>query len=330
MPHSTSTKLVVEMRDDDSQNSDCSSESAPQGISRRVLRSRSTSHRSRQPNHEDKEDGEEDNGGASSSDDEDGKDDSYSDGEANSTYEGSQDEEEAKEEEDNDNIPLKDLTVVQLREKCKKHNLKSSGNKGELIQRIQRSQGNSGNDNNDSPDAIDYKYEYDQNGVRLWPSLNNPHTEVKEYIRRMQLIDDNDLGDAPRKAWAAALPDEGKNLYRWYKRLHNRTIVRTEKEFHLDVINFCGLTVRQIGARVQEYNEYCLRVYGRTFPLPPADPVTPTHSRNAKVSIVQPLEEHGAWAEVNYEPLESEFIEKLKAIEGVSQVETQEITFEAL
>ena len=49
-----------------------------------------------------------------------------------------------------------------------------------------------------------------------------------------------------------------------------------------------------------------------------------------KVSIVQPLEEHGAWAEANYEPLESEFLEKLKAIEGVSQVETQEITFEAL
>lgn len=49
-----------------------------------------------------------------------------------------------------------------------------------------------------------------------------------------------------------------------------------------------------------------------------------------KVSIVQPLEEHGAWAEADYEPLESEFIGKLKEIEGVSQVETQEITFEAL
>jgi len=49
-----------------------------------------------------------------------------------------------------------------------------------------------------------------------------------------------------------------------------------------------------------------------------------------KVSIVQPLEEHGAWAEANYEPLESEFLDKLKAIDGVSQVETQEITFEAL
>jgi hypothetical protein len=49
-----------------------------------------------------------------------------------------------------------------------------------------------------------------------------------------------------------------------------------------------------------------------------------------KVSIVQPLEEHGAWADANYEPLESEFLDKLKAIEGVSQVETQEITFEAL
>ncbi len=49
-----------------------------------------------------------------------------------------------------------------------------------------------------------------------------------------------------------------------------------------------------------------------------------------KVSIVQPLEEHGVWAEVEYEPLESEFLGRLKGIEGVSQVETQEITFEAL
>jgi hypothetical protein len=49
-----------------------------------------------------------------------------------------------------------------------------------------------------------------------------------------------------------------------------------------------------------------------------------------KVSIVQPLEEHGAWAKDNYEPYESEFVNKLKAIDGVSQVETQEITFEAL
>jgi len=49
-----------------------------------------------------------------------------------------------------------------------------------------------------------------------------------------------------------------------------------------------------------------------------------------KVSITQPLEEHGAWAEANYEPLESEFMEKLKGIEGTSLHETQEITFEAL
>mmetsp|Transcript_42897 Transcript_42897/g.112741 ORF Transcript_42897/g.112741 Transcript_42897/m.112741 type:complete len:153 (+) Transcript_42897:33-491(+) len=46
-----------------------------------------------------------------------------------------------------------------------------------------------------------------------------------------------------------------------------------------------------------------------------------------KVSIVQPLEEHGAWAEADYNPLEEEFLGKLKAIDGVSQVETQEITF---
>ena len=49
-----------------------------------------------------------------------------------------------------------------------------------------------------------------------------------------------------------------------------------------------------------------------------------------KVSIVQPLAEHGEWADDDYEPLESEFMDKLKAIEGTSQHETQEITFEAL
>jgi len=49
-----------------------------------------------------------------------------------------------------------------------------------------------------------------------------------------------------------------------------------------------------------------------------------------KVSITQPLEEHGAWAEADYQPLEGEFMEKLKAIEGTSVHETQEITFEAL
>ena len=29
---------------------------------------------------------------------------------------------------------------------------------------------------------------------------------------------------------------------------------------------------------------------------------------------------HGAWAEADYGPLEAEFLKKLKAIEGVSQV----------
>merc|ERR1719331_772662 len=46
-----------------------------------------------------------------------------------------------------------------------------------------------------------------------------------------------------------------------------------------------------------------------------------------KVSITQPLEEHGAWAEADYNPLEEEFMTKLKAIEGTSLHETQEITF---
>ena len=49
-----------------------------------------------------------------------------------------------------------------------------------------------------------------------------------------------------------------------------------------------------------------------------------------KVSITQPLEEHGAWAEKDYAPLEEEFMAKLKAIDGTSLHETQEITFEAL
>lgn len=49
-----------------------------------------------------------------------------------------------------------------------------------------------------------------------------------------------------------------------------------------------------------------------------------------KVSITQPLDEHGAWAGAEYNPLESEFMAKLKAIEGTSMHETQEITFEAL
>ena len=49
-----------------------------------------------------------------------------------------------------------------------------------------------------------------------------------------------------------------------------------------------------------------------------------------KVSISQPLEEHGAWADADYQPLEGEFMEKLKAIEGTSVHETQEITFQTL
>ena len=49
-----------------------------------------------------------------------------------------------------------------------------------------------------------------------------------------------------------------------------------------------------------------------------------------KVSITQPLEEHGAWAGADYNPIEEEFMTKLKAIEGTSLHETQEITFEKL
>ena len=44
-----------------------------------------------------------------------------------------------------------------------------------------------------------------------------------------------------------------------------------------------------------------------------------------KVSITQPLEEHGAFMEDL--ALEEEFMEKLKKIDGTSLHETQEITF---
>ena len=47
-----------------------------------------------------------------------------------------------------------------------------------------------------------------------------------------------------------------------------------------------------------------------------------------KVSITQPLDDHGKFMEDL--ALEEEFMAKLKAIDGTSQHETQEITFEAL
>jgi len=49
-----------------------------------------------------------------------------------------------------------------------------------------------------------------------------------------------------------------------------------------------------------------------------------------KVSISQPLEEHGVWSDANYSPLEEEFMSKLKNIDGTSVHETQEITFQTL
>lgn len=44
-----------------------------------------------------------------------------------------------------------------------------------------------------------------------------------------------------------------------------------------------------------------------------------------KLMMTVPLEDFGPWEEKGHEP-ESEFLEKIKAIEGVSQVETQTIT----
>lgn len=44
-----------------------------------------------------------------------------------------------------------------------------------------------------------------------------------------------------------------------------------------------------------------------------------------KLMTTVPLDDFGPWEEKGFEP-ESEFLEKIKAIEGVSQVETQTIT----
>lgn len=44
-----------------------------------------------------------------------------------------------------------------------------------------------------------------------------------------------------------------------------------------------------------------------------------------KLMMTVPLEDFGPWEQKGFEP-ESEFLEKIKAIEGVSQVETQTIT----
>ena len=48
-----------------------------------------------------------------------------------------------------------------------------------------------------------------------------------------------------------------------------------------------------------------------------------------KVIINQPAADHDAWKEGGYEP-EAAFIEALKAIEGITRVETQEFTMEVL
>ena len=48
-----------------------------------------------------------------------------------------------------------------------------------------------------------------------------------------------------------------------------------------------------------------------------------------KVVVNQPAGDHGTWGGSKFAP-EEEFVEKLKAIEGVTRVETQEYTFETL
>ena len=44
-----------------------------------------------------------------------------------------------------------------------------------------------------------------------------------------------------------------------------------------------------------------------------------------KVIVNQPAGDHGAWSEAKFAP-EEEFLEKLKAIEGIARVEAQEFT----
>ena len=48
-----------------------------------------------------------------------------------------------------------------------------------------------------------------------------------------------------------------------------------------------------------------------------------------QVIINQPLKEHGEWSGKEFAP-EKEFLDKLKAIEGVSRVEAQEYTLTSL
>ena len=48
-----------------------------------------------------------------------------------------------------------------------------------------------------------------------------------------------------------------------------------------------------------------------------------------KVVVNQPAAEHGTWQGLNFSP-EADFLAKMKAIEGVSAVEAQEYTCEAL
>jgi hypothetical protein len=48
-----------------------------------------------------------------------------------------------------------------------------------------------------------------------------------------------------------------------------------------------------------------------------------------KVIVNQPAAEHDAWKEKDYAP-EAEFIEKLKGLEGINRVETQEFTMQKM
>lgn len=55
--------------------------------------------------------------------------------------------------------------------------------------------------------------------------------------------------------------------------------------------------------------------------------ITPTHSNPNPNQV--PLDTFGPWEEAGHPP-EAEFLEKLKKIDGVSQVETQTITNQVL
>ena len=190
---------------------------------------------------------------------------------SNSTTEKNQDD-VAADADGNGDVPVEDLTIPKLREMCKTLNLKTGGQRRQLIQRIQNNgvSGGNDNDNNDSSDVCDYLYTYDHDGRRLWPDTENTRVEIEEFVHRMTVIgNDDNLKNLVRGApWETAFPGKGSTVRSWYKNLRNRTIVTTVHQFILEHAQYCGLSVRQIGESVQRYNASCISHHGKTFPIP--------------------------------------------------------------